>query len=63
MSDATEKLWNELVYAHERTIKGPAADRRSIAAYRNGLLTAYTIITGEPEEKIRIKLMETETTR
>jgi len=63
VSDATERLWDELAYAHQRTINGPTSDRRTLMAYRNGLLTAYTIITGEPEEKIRIKLMENETTR
>lgn len=64
MSEARyQLLWDELVYAHERSIKGPASDRRTMDAYRNGLLTAYAIITDESEATIRGRLMENEASR
>lgn len=56
-------LWDELVYAHERSVKGPASDRRTMDAYRNGLLTAYAIMAGELEAETRKRLMENEASR
>jgi hypothetical protein len=58
-----EKLWKELVYTHERVATGPTSDRRTLAAYRNGILTAYAIITGQSEEQVRVDLMGSETFR
>lgn len=64
MSEISDKplrdLWDELLYAHERSIKGPASDRRGIIEFRNGLLKAYAIMTGESEATIRERLMENE---
>jgi hypothetical protein len=60
---AIEELWDALIDAHERVRTGPMSDRREIAAYRNGLLAAYAIITGESESKVRVRLMENEVER
>jgi len=63
IADRINKLWDELTYAHNRVINGPTSDRRTLDAYRNGLLTAYAIIMDEPEKKIRERLMQNEVNR
>jgi len=62
-ADRIDKLWGELVYAHDRVINGPTSDRRTLDAYRNGLLTAYAIIVDLPEKTIRERLMRNEVNR
>lgn len=58
-----DKLWEELTYAHDRVVNGPTSDRRTLDAYRNGLLTAYAIITDLPEKTVRERLMRNEANR
>lgn len=63
MNEPIDKLWSELVYTNRRVRTGPISDRRTMDAYRNGLLAAYAIVTGEPERTVRERLMESETDR
>ena len=62
-ADRIDKLWKDLVYAHDRVFNGPISDRRTLVAYRNGLLTAYAIITDLPEKEIRERLIRNEMNR
>ena len=62
-ADRIDKLWEELAYAHDRVIHGPTSDRRTMDAYRNGLLTAYAIIVDLPEKTVRERLMRNEVNR
>ena len=63
ITDRIDKLWNELVHTHQRVKSGPTSDRRTLDAYRNGILTSYAIMTGQSEKVIRERLMETEAPR
>lgn len=63
MNEPIDKLWNKLVRTHDRVRNGPISDRRTLDAFRNGLLTAYAIVSGESEEKVRERLMESEADR
>lgn len=45
-------LWNELVLQHEFSGTVPLSERPTQRAYRDGLMRAYALLTGETRDAI-----------
>jgi len=63
LQERIDELWGELVQASMRISLGPISDRRTAIAYRDGLITAYSIITFTSDTKIRERLIGIEASR